>query len=426
MLSLQIPTAEVFEPLLQPARYKGAWGGRGSGKSHFFGELLVDDSVCNPGLRAVCIREVQKTLKSSSKKLIEDKITSLKLGEANGFRIFKEVIQTPGDGLIMFQGMQDHTADSIKSLEGMDRAWVEEAQTLSETSLKLLRPTIRTPGSELWFSWNPRRKNDPVDMMLRQGNPPTNSIVVNANWSHNPWFPAVLEQERLDCIKDESEEYDHIWDGGYVKVVKGAYFAKRILEAKKDGRISNVGADPLMTIKLFADIGGTGAKADNFVFWAAQFIGREIRVIDHYEVQGQDLAYHLAWMREKGYTPDKAQIVLPHDGKTNDRVHNVSYQSAFEGAGYTVQVVPNQGKGAAKARIEEVRKLFPSIWIDVRKCQPGIDALGWYHEKWDKDRDIGLGPDHDWSSHSADAFGLMAVAHEEPKKHEPLNFASEW
>jgi len=426
LLSLQIPTAEVFEPLLQPARYKGAWGGRGSGKSHFFGELLVDDSVCNPGLRAVCIREVQKTLKSSSKKLIEDKITSLKLGEANGFRIFKEVIQTPGDGLIMFQGMQDHTADSIKSLEGMDRAWVEEAQTLSETSLKLLRPTIRTPGSELWFSWNPRRKNDPVDMMLRQGNPPTNSIVVNANWSHNPWFPAVLEQERLDCIKDESEEYDHIWDGGYVKVVKGAYFAKRILEAKKDGRISNVGADPLMTIKLFADIGGTGAKADNFVFWAAQFIGREIRVIDHYEVQGQDLAYHLAWMREKGYTPDKAQIVLPHDGKTNDRVHNVSYQSAFEGAGYTVQVVPNQGKGAAKARIEEVRKLFPSIWIDVRKCQPGIDALGWYHEKWDKDRDIGLGPDHDWSSHSADAFGLMAVAHEEPKKHEPLNFASEW
>ena len=107
-------------------------------------------------------------------------------------------------------------------------------------------------------------------------------------------------------------------------------------------------------------------------------------------------------------------------------MHNVSYQSAFEGAGYDVQVVPNQGKGAAMARVEEVRKLFPIIWIDKRKCQAGIDALGWYHEKWDKDRDIGLGPDHDWSSHSADAFGLMCVAHEEPSQHEHLNFSSEW
>ena len=114
MLSLQIPTAEVFEPLLSPARYKGAWGGRGSGKSHFFGEMLVDDSLCQKGLRSVCIREVQKSLKQSSKKLIEDKIQSLGLGEANGFRIFNEVIETPGDGLIMFQGMQDHTAESIK------------------------------------------------------------------------------------------------------------------------------------------------------------------------------------------------------------------------------------------------------------------------------------------------------------------------
>ena len=152
MLSLQIPTAEVFEPLLYPSRYKGAWGGRGSGKSHFFGEKLVDDAVVHPGetgrgLLAVCIREVQKTLKASSKKLIEDKIISLKLGESNGFKVFREVIQTPGDGLIMFQGMQDHTADSIKSLEGMDRSWVEEAQTLSATSLKLLRPTIRSENS---------------------------------------------------------------------------------------------------------------------------------------------------------------------------------------------------------------------------------------------------------------------------------------
>lgn len=420
MSILNIPTARVFEPLLQPSRYKGAYGGRVSAKSHFFAEKLVDDSVCERGLLSVCIREVQKTLKQSAKRLIEQKLIALKLGEADGFKVFNEVIQTPGDGIIIFQGMQDHTADSIKSLEGFKRGWVEEAQTLSATSLKLLRPTIRTEGSELWFSWNPRRKQDPVDVMLRQGTPPTNSIVVNSNWRDNPWFPDVMEQERLDCLRDTPDDYAHVWDGDYVTVVKGAYYSTHLTAARNEGRIGRVGADPLMTIRLFADIGGTGAKADNFVFWVAQFIGHEIRVINHYEVQGQDLASHLAWMRSEGYTPDRAQIWLPHDGSTNDRVHDVSYESAFKQAGYSVTVIPNQGKGAAKARIEEVRRLFGQVWFDDEKCQGGIDALGWYHEKVDEVREIGLGPDHDWSSHSADAFGLMCVAHTPPDNSEPL------
>jgi len=427
LLSLKIPTAEVFEPLLYPARYKGAWGGRGSGKSHFFGEKLVDDALCEKGLRAVCIREVQKSLKQSSKKLIEDKIQSLKLGESNGFRVFKEVIQTPGDGIILFQGMQDHTAESIKSLEGFDRAWVEEAQTLSEISLKLLRPTIRAAGSEIWFSWNPRRKTDAVDRLLRQGDIPTDAVVVNANWSHNPWFPAVLEQERIDCLNKQPDDYDHVWDGGYLTVTDGAYFAKHLALAKKEGRIGRVAADPLMTIRIFVDIGGTGAKADAFTMWPAQFIGKEIRVLNYYEAQGQPLESHLAWLRENGYTPDKAQICLPHDGKTNDRVYDVSYESALGQAGYEVTVIPNQGKGAAKARIEEARRLFPSIWFDKEKCAGGLDALGWYHEKKDEVRNIGLGPEHDWASHGADAFGLMCVAHEAPTETAVIiDFSSEW
>lgn len=417
---LRIPTAKVFQPLLEPSRYKGAWGGRGSAKSHFFAEKLIDDSLYEKGLSSVCIREIQKTLAQSAKKLIENKLITLRLGESDGFKVFKDVIQTPGDGVMIFQGMQDHTADSIKSLEGFKRAWVEEAQTLSATSLKLLRPTIRTEGSELWFSWNPRRKNDPVDMMLRQGSNPTGSIVVNSNWKDNPWFPSVLEQERLDCLRDTPDDYDHVWDGGYVTVVKGAYFATHLTAARNEGRIGRVGADPLMTVQLFADIGGTGAKADNFVFWAAQFIGQEIRVTNHYEVQGQDLAAHLAWMRKEGYTPDRAQVWLPHDGSTNDRVHNVSYESAFQDAGYHVEVIPNQGKGAAMARVEETRRLFPQVWFDEEKCRGGIDALGWYHEKLDETREIGLGPDHDWSSHSADAFGLMCIAHEVPDTSKPL------
>ncbi len=418
MSILNIETARVFRPLLESARYKGAWGGRGSGKSHFFAELLIDDSLCHKGLLSVCIREVQKTLAQSAKRLLESKLDEFRLGEKDGFKVYNTVIETPGDGLIIFNGMQDHTADSIKSLEGFQRAWIEEAQTLSKTSLNMLRPTIRAGGSEIWASWNPRRKNDPIDVLLRQGKTPRNSIVVNANWSDNPWFPDVLEQERLDCLENEPEEYDHIWDGGYVKVTKGAYYAKRLLEAKQQGRITRVTQDPLITVRLFVDIGGTGAKADNFVIWAAQFVGTEIRVINHYEVQGQELSAHLAWMRESGYTPSVASIWLPHDGGTNDKVFNVSYESALRQAGYNVTVVPNQGKGAAKQRVEAGRRLFPSIMFDKEKCAGGLEALGWYHEKIDEVREIGLGPEHDWSSHSADAFGLMCVAHETPVTHE--------
>mgnify|MGYP001599223153 CR=1 FL=1 len=369
------------------------------------------------------MREVQKTLKESSKRLIEDKLQVFGLGEAQGFKVFNEVIQTPGDGLIVFQGMQDHNAESIKSLEGFKRAWIEEAQSLSARSLSLLRPTIRDEGSELWFSWNPRRKSDPVDQMLRGATLPTGSMVVRANWSDNPWFTKVLEQERLDCLNTTPEQYDHIWQGGYATVLEGAYYAKSIAEAKAGKRIGRVPADPLMTIRLFFDIGGTGARADAVSIWAAQFIGREIRALNYYEQVGQPLATHIGWLRSQGYTPDKAQIWLPHDGSTQDKVYDVSYESALSQAGYTVTVVPNQGKGAAKARIEAGRRLFPSIWFNEETTQPGLDALGWYHERKDETRNIGLGPEHDWASHGADAFGLMCVAYEIPtEKRKPIQY----
>lgn len=412
---------------MAPARYKGAHGGRGSGKSHFFAEKLIEDALAEPGetgagLRSVCIREVQKTLKESSKRLIEDKLQAFGLGQADGFKVFNEVIQTPRDGVVIFQGMQDHTAESIKSLEGFKRAWIEEAQTMSHRSLSLLRPTIRTDDSELWFSWNPRRKNDAVDEMLRGNKKPTGAVVARANWRDNPLFPSVLEQERLDCLNQTPEQYDHIWEGGYATVLEGAYYAKSIAEAKASGRIGRVAADPLMTLRAFVDIGGTGARADAFTMWIAQFIGKEIRALDYYEAVGQPLATHLAWMRSKNYAPDKCQIWLPHDGDSNDKVYDVSYNSALTAAGYKVEVVPNQGKGAAKARIEAGRRMFPSIWFNEETTQPGIDALGWYHEKKDEARNIGLGPEHDWASHGSDAFGLMCVAYEEPtvrKKRQP-------
>lgn len=411
---LDVPVAEVFEPLLQPARYKAAKGGRGSGKSHFFASLMVEDCLAEPsisgeGMRAVCIREVQKDLTQSAKLLIEDKLAAFGLGEADGFKVFKDVIQTPRDGIIIFKGMQDYTAESVKSLENFKRAWWEEAQTATQHSIDLLRPTIRADGSELWWSWNPRFEDDPVDKMF-SGTLPTGAVVVTANWSDNPWFPKVLEQERQDDVRDRPTQYNHIWEGGYVQIVEGAYFADCLTAAKP--RIGNVSADPLMTYRAFWDIGGTGAKADATAIWVAQFIGREIRVLNYYEAQGQPLATHVSWLRDNGY--GKALCVLPHDGANNEKVYDVSYESALREAGFEVEIVPNQGKGAAKMRIEAARRLFPSVWFNADTTDAGRKALGWYHEKIDEKRRIGLGPEHDWSSHGADAFGLMCVAYEAP------------
>lgn len=391
-----------------PARYKGAYGGRGSGKSHFFAEALIEDSLTEPGLLSVCIREVQKSLKQSAKRLLERKLVALGLGAGSGFKVFREVIATPGDGIITFQGMQDHTADSIKSLEGFKRAWVEEAQSLTSRSMTLLRPTLREPGSQLWFSWNPRRKTDAVDKMLRSITPPTGSVVVRANWSDNPWFPGELEQERLDCLRDDPGQYGHIWEGEYVTATHGAYYAKALAIARAERRIAAIAADPLLRIRTFWDLG----VADSMAIWVAQFVGREIRVLDYIEGQGQPLAFYVAELRARGF--GAALCVLPHDGAARDSVRAVKFEDHLREAGFQVSTLKNQGKGAAMLRIEAARRLFPQIWFDADKTAAGLDALGAYHERKDEGRDVGLGPEHDWASHGADAFGLMCLAYEAP------------
>jgi phage terminase large subunit len=209
---LEIPTARAFKPLLEPSRYKGAYGGRGSGKSHFFAELLVEQCVLKPGTRVACVREVQRSLKNSVKLLVEDKIRTLGV---KGFDILDAEIRTPGGGVVIFQGMQNHTADSIKSLEGFDIAWCEEAQSLSQRSLDLLRPTIRKPGSELWFSWNPNKPTDPVDTLLRGEDAPTDAIVVEANYSDNPWLPEELRVDLEDDRRRDPDKFLHVWGGHY-------------------------------------------------------------------------------------------------------------------------------------------------------------------------------------------------------------------
>ncbi len=418
MSILRIETARAFRPLLEPARYKGAHGGRGSGKSHFFAGLIVEDSLAEPGisgegLRSICIREVQKDLKESAKLLIEDKLSKHGIGEADGFKVFRDVIQTPKDGVILFKGMQDYSAESIKSLEGFKRAWIEEAQTLSARSLSLLRPTIRIDGSQIWASWNPRRKSDAIDEFLRQSTP-ANACVVRANWRDNPWLTTVLEDERQLDLKRYPDRYEHIWEGDYAKAFEGAYFASVLAEAKAQGRIGKVSADPLLPIRAFFDLGGSGASADAMAIWIVQFVGLEIRVLDYIEGIGQVLGYYVAELRQRGY--QKALCFLPHDGVNENNITGKRYEDHLRDAEFDVTVIKNQGKGAAMMRVEAVRRVFPKVWFNESTTESGRDALGYYHERKDDERNVGMGPEHDWSSHGADAFGLMAIAYEEPSR----------
>lgn len=242
MSKLTIQTPEVYEPLLYPARYKGAWGGRGSGKSHFFAELLIEDSI-RQKIDAVCLREIQKSLKFSVKKLIEGKIQSMNAGLY--FEVQNEQIKARNGGTIIFQGMQDHTSDSIKSLEGFNRAWFEEAQSASQRSLDLLRPTIRAPGSELWFSWNPNLKTDPIDVLLRGDNPPPNSVIVKANYKDNPWLPQELQDEMEYDKRRDPDKYAHIWLGEYRQNSSARVFTNWKIEEfdRPAGTMHRFGAD---------------------------------------------------------------------------------------------------------------------------------------------------------------------------------------
>lgn len=365
----------------------------------------------------LCARQFMNSLEDSSLEEVKRAIEDEPFLKAY-YEIGEKFIRSK-DGRISFTfaGL-DRNIASIKSKGRLLLCWVDEAEPVTEEAWMTLIPTLREEGTdwnaELWVTWNPKRKTAPVESRFRfSQDKNTKGCVIN--WRDNPKFPAKLERDRQRDLAERPEQYDHIWEGGYMVVNEGAYWAKDLVLAKDQGRIGRVAADPLMTLRVFCDIGGTGARADAFTMWVAQFIGKEIRVLDHYESVGQPASAHIGWLKERGYTPGKAQIWLPHDGDTQDKVIDVSYHSYLRDAGYTVEVIPNQGKGAAKMRVESARRLFGAMWFNESTTEAGRDALGWYHEKRDEQRGIGLGPEHDWASHSADAFGLMCVAYEEPK-----------
>lgn len=417
-VKLQIPDKLV--PVFQgEADTRGAHGGRGSAKSRTFAKMTAVkaymwDKAGRSGI-ILCARQFQNSLSDSS---LEEIKTAIRETDwlLPHFDIGETYIRTKSGRInYAFAGL-DRNIDSIKSKSRLLLAWVEEAETVTEEAWIKLEPTLREEDSELWVTWNPEREDSATNKRFHTKliTPDDRTKIAEMNWRDNPWFPDILERKRLKSLRDKPHEYEHIWEGAFRETQEGAYYGPHILQAKADGRIGFVPEDPTLVIRLYADIGGTGAKADNFVFWAAQQAGLALRFTNHYESQGQPIGAHLNWMRGNKYTPDRTVIYLPHDGDQSDKVIDTSYRRAFEEAGYSVIVIPNQGKGAAMQRVDKARSLFNRMWFDEAKCVGGLKALGWYHEKKDPKRGIGLGPNHDWSSHSADAFGTAAIAYEEP------------
>jgi phage terminase large subunit len=434
MSEILIPEVAIPPKLIPvfsgPAEVRGAWGGRGSGKTMTFAKMtairaFMWDQAGREGV-IVCGREKLNSLDDSSMAEVKAAIASEPWLREH-FSIGEKYIRTKSKRIsYKFSGLDKKTVMSLKSKAKILLLWADEAEPITDAAWDIVLPTLRQEDSELWVTWNPARKNSATDRRFRQTKDPLYKVV-EMNYRDNPRFPAILERQRQRWMKNDPDSYDHVWEGAYATAVKGAYFTRQLSALRAEGRLCRVAADPNMKRLLFADIGGTGVNADAFTMWGGQFIGREVRVLNYYEQVGQEIGHHLTWMRKRNYLPENTEIFLPHDGATHDKVFSVSYQSAFERAGYSVTVVPNQGKGAAISRINAARRVFPSVWMNLEEkatqvdegagfeptTADGLEALGWYHEKWDEERDIGLGPEHDWASHGSDAWGLMAIVAED-------------
>lgn len=402
MTTLKIATPRVFLPLLNDeVRDLGAHGGRGSGKSHFFAELLIERCVTQP-TRWVCGREVQKSIKESVKLLLEDKIQTM--GVSSQFQIMENEIRCPGDGKIVFAGMLNHTIDSIKSLEGFDGFWGAEAQSFSQRSIDLVRPTIRKPKSQLWWDFNPETEDRPVDLMLRGPNKVQNAVVVEANWRDNPFFPEVL---RLEMEADKARDYDkylHVWEGHYRRTLDGAIYAKEIRKLFETKRVTRVLPIPGKPVDTFFDLG----KRDHTAIWFAQLQMSEYRILSFYQNTGERLDHYAQYLRDSGFT--LGTIWLPHDADQERIVGDTPAQAMRKlFPNNPVRVIPRMAKKSIG--IEAVRRIFDNCFFDEERTKAGVKALGAF--KYDVDPDTGgysQNPLHDENSDAADAFAQLALS----------------
>lgn len=398
-MEVQIPQA--FKGLFQPHRYKAFYGGRGSAKSHSFACALALLGAQKP-LRILCSREIQKSIKDSVKRLIDDKI------KACGLEYFYESTDTEIRGkngtLFLFAGLKSNV-DSIKSMEGINIVWVEEANRVSQRSLDLLIPTIRAEDSEIWFSWNPENELDPVDMMFRGKASPPSSLIQNVSWRDNPWFTGVLKLEMDFDQANNPEKYVHVWEGGYMSVQEGAYYKHQIAKMIADERVSKIPYDSNAPVYVSFDLG----ISDDTSLWFYQFIGQSVHVIDFYESNGEPIAHYAKIMKEKPYVYES--LILPHDARARDKGTGKTVDEILRGLGFNTTIAPSI---AVSDGIDNVRSFLGRCWFDQEKCEEGLKHLRNYRENFDEKLHISRGPLHDLHSHAADSFRYAAVT--TPKK----------
>jgi phage terminase large subunit len=387
-----------LECLFQPARYKVLWGGRGGAKSWGVARALLIQAAAKP-LRVLCAREFQRSIVDSVHKLLADQVTALGLGDF--YQVQQTTIRGRNGSEFAFAGLR-HNVSGLKSFEGVDIAWVEEAQTVSKASWDILIPTIRKTGSEIWLTFNPELETDETyqRFVLR---PPPGAIVAKVGWQDNPWFPDVLRREKDDLKERDPDAYLHVWEGHCRQALEGAVYAEEIRRATEENRIGRVPVDPSKPVHTFWDLGWS----DNVSVWLAQTVAMEFRVVDFLQSSRKPITWYVAELQKRPYA--WGTDWLPHDGDAETlAAAGRTIRSQMEELGRRVDIVPNVDVADG---INAARTIFPQCWFDAERCADGLNALR--HYQYEFDEDLGTlkrKPRHDWASHAADAFRYMAVA----------------
>lgn len=390
--------------LFAPARYKVLHGGRGGAKSWGIGRALLIKGWEKP-LRILCAREIQNSIADSVHKLLGDQIEQLGLG---GFYQVQKAAITGANGTeIIFAGLRQQDIGKIKSFEGVDICWVEEAQSVTKKSWSVLIPTIRKEGSEIWVSFNPELESDDTWQRFVM-DPPEGAKVVGVSWRDNPWFPNELRLEMEELRRKDFAAYENIWEGKCKTIVDGAIFFKEITNAQDEGRIAKVPHDPMLPVSTFWDLGVGDATA----IWFAQTVGAEVRLIDYHEDSGEGLPYYAKILSGKPY--NYAKHWAPHDIEVRELGTGKSRMEVAARLGIRFQLVPRIGSGDAEAceeRIHAARLMFNRCYFDAERCKAGLLALRSYARDFNQRLDeYKMTPLHNWASHGADAFGHMAIS----------------
>jgi len=408
---------EKLAPLFEPHRYKVLYGGRGSAKSWSVARVALLQSLKEP-LRWLCAREIQKTIAESVHRVLADQINLLGLEEY--FQVQETIIRGVNGSEFVFAGIRGLDVAKIKSFEGVDRCWVEEAQVVTRKSWDILLPTIRKPGSEIWITFNPELDSDETYARFVTS-PPSEAVVIEMNWRDNPWFPEELRKLKDDWFKRDPEGAETIWEGKCRPAVEGAIYRREIEAMNRDRRLRPVPYDPLLKVHTIWDLGWN----DKTSIICAQRVGGELRVIDFVEDSHTGLPEYVQELKSRKW--NWGTDFLPHDGASGRlESSGLSAEDILRRLGRTVQIIP---RGDVEAGIKAARITFARCYFDVDRCTPLVNHLKRYRRQINSVTGEAGGPLHDEHSHAADAFRYLSqiadrMTNDDDSWNKPLKYAN--